>query len=251
MGLLRKLGRRLRIAWHAPAHWQFRPGTIDRRIFRNVVVEDEYRLPSRFGPDDVILDVGAHIGTFAYAVLTRGAASVHCYEPDAENHGVLTYNLAPYRERVWLRQCAVWRSDVEVDSLCLHNPHEAANTGGIQVAAQPTSQAVAVVAFDDLVEAAAGPRGRIRLLKLDCEGAEWPILFTARTLDRVDAICGEYHLGSYFGPFTVAGFPTVGPEILSRFLREQGFNVAIEPNSRSPDPIGSFFAFRTRLSSNL
>jgi FkbM family methyltransferase len=244
MGLLRELGRRFRIAWHRPAHWQLRPGTIDRRIFRNVVIENEYRLPARFDPNDVILDVGGHIGTFVYAVLTRGAGLVHCCEPDAGNYHVLTHNLAPYGERVRLHRCAVWRSDVAIDSLCLHNPHESGNTGGVQVAGGLTSVSVEVVAFDQLVRAAAGPHGRIRLLKLDCEGAEWPILFSSRMLHLIDSICGEYHLRSYSAPFQVAGFPTISPDVLGSFLQGQGFQVTIEPNRRSPDPIGNFFASR-------
>jgi FkbM family methyltransferase len=244
MGLLRKLGRRLRIAWHKPGHWRLRPGTIDRRIFRNVVVENEYRLPSRFKSGDVILDVGAHIGTFALAVLQRGAGVVHCCEPDENNFQVLSSNLAPFAERVSLHRCALWRSDERVESLYLHNPHRADNTGGVQVSGKPTRQSVAMIAFDDLVKTLAGPTGRIRLLKLDCEGAEWPILFTAMTLDRIDAICGEYHLGDYPDAFRVAEFPIFSEEVLGSFLRDSGFDVIIEPNRRSSDRIGNFFARR-------
>jgi FkbM family methyltransferase len=245
MGLLRELGRRLSVAWHKPSHWCLRPGTIDRRIFRNVVVENEYRLPSRFEPDEVILDIGGHIGTFALAVLQRGAGVVHCCEPDADNFQVLAANLAPYGERIRLHRRAVWRSDVDVEALYLHNPHRADNTGGIQVAGRSTGQSVSVLGFDDLVEAAAGSDGRIRLLKLDCEGAEWPILFTTRTLDRIDAICGEYHLGDYPEAFRIAGFPVFTEEALETFLSEQGFHVIVEANRRSPDSIGNFFAWRT------
>ncbi len=36
-------------------------------------------------------------------------------------------------------------------------------------------------------------RFRVRLMKLDCEGSEYPILFTAKTLHLVDAIVGEFH----------------------------------------------------------
>ena len=244
MGLLRTLYRRLHVAWHRPGHWRLRPDTIDRRIFRNVVVENEYRLPSRFEPNDVILDVGGHVGTFAHAVLARGAGVVHCCEPDAGNFEILAHNLAPYGERARLKRCAVWRSDVRVAALSLHNPHGSANTGGVQVVDRPTTQSVDVLAFDDLVASAIQFGERVRLLKLDCEGAEWPILFTSRTLDRIDAICGEYHLGDFPEAFHVAGFPALTPQALRRFLSEHGFRVVIEPNHRSPDPIGNFFARR-------
>jgi hypothetical protein len=45
--------------------WSFRSGTLDRLIFDSVVALDEYRLPERFEPVVVVVDVGAHIGSFA------------------------------------------------------------------------------------------------------------------------------------------------------------------------------------------
>jgi FkbM family methyltransferase len=221
-----------------------RTGTIDRRIFRNVVVENEYRLPSRFQPNDVILDVGAHIGTFALAVLRRGAGLVHSCEADEENFKLMRANLARFGERTRVYHRAVWRSDVLVELLSLHNPRRGDNTGGVQVAGSSTTKTVSVLAFDDLVAAAAGQSGRIRLLKLDCEGAEWPILFTSRMLNRIDAICGEYHLGDYPEAFHVAAFPEFTEQVLQRFLQNRGFDVVIEPNHRSRDRIGNFFAHR-------
>ncbi len=244
MGVLRELYRRMRIGYHKPRHWRFRPGTIDRRIFRNVVVENEYHLPARFQPHDVILDVGGHIGSFTHAVLLRGAGRVHCCEPDAENFQLLLHNLAPYSDRVRVNRCAVWRSDVMVESLSLHNPRRAGNTGGVQVTTEATAQSVPVLPFDEHVANAAAPGGRIRLLKLDCEGAEWPILFTARSLDRIDAICGEYHVDDYPEAFHVSGFPVFTPEALQRHLQDHGFHVVIARNPRSGGGIGNFFACR-------
>ena len=53
--------------------WTFRNGTLDQAIFNGVVVLNEYRLPERFAPGDIVIDVGAHIGSFAEAVVSRGA----------------------------------------------------------------------------------------------------------------------------------------------------------------------------------
>jgi len=39
--------------------WSFRSGTLDQLIFARVVADNEYRLPERFEPDDVVVDVGA------------------------------------------------------------------------------------------------------------------------------------------------------------------------------------------------
>ena len=45
-----------------PHPFQFRPGTFDEGIFRTVLVADEDRLPAASRPEDLILDIGAHIG---------------------------------------------------------------------------------------------------------------------------------------------------------------------------------------------
>ena len=55
----------------------FRSGTLDEAIFNAVVGFNEYRLPDRFVPGDIVIDIGAHIGTFAQAVLARGCENVY------------------------------------------------------------------------------------------------------------------------------------------------------------------------------
>jgi hypothetical protein len=60
-----------------------------------------------------------------------------------------------------------------------------------------------------------------RLLKLDCEGAQYGILYAARaqTLAGIDEINMEYHVG----------INRHRPEELSRFLRSHGFSVDCGP----------------------
>jgi FkbM family methyltransferase len=242
MGWLTELRRRWQIARHKPRHWRLRPDTIDRRLFREVVVHNDYQLPSRFDPQDVILDVGAHTGSFAYAMLRRGAGTVYCCEPDPANFRLLQHNLRAWPGRVHLACCAVWRSDQAVTHLPFHRPGDPRNTGAGCVAANGLR--VPALPFDDLVRRAAGPAGRIRLLKLDCEGAEWPILLTSRTLDRVDAICGEYHLPEASEPFVVAGYPEFTPRLLAGYLTAQGYAVRLPPGSPKNPRLGLFFAQR-------
>ena len=102
---------------------------------------------------------------------------------------------------------------------------------------------IAARAFDDLIAAAVADGRRVRLVKLDCEGSEWPILFTSRMLHLVDSICGEYHWVDAAGPFAVAGHPQFTPAVLERFLSEQGFRVRTRPMTKDPRA-GLFFAER-------
>jgi hypothetical protein len=131
-----------------------------------------------------------------------------------------------------------------VTHLGLHNPDDEANTGAIQVTDAPATRRVPVVPFDELIDRATdGGARRVRLLKLDCEASEWPILLTSRRLDRIDAICGEYHVVPPAGPFAVAGYEEYTPELLERHLGAHGFRVRTVPEPRQAG-LGLFFAER-------
>lgn len=57
-----------------------RPGTMDAGIWLEVVQNNEYRLPPQLAATDAVVDVGAHIGGFGYACLSRGAGRVWAFE---------------------------------------------------------------------------------------------------------------------------------------------------------------------------
>jgi FkbM family methyltransferase len=233
--------RRFLTARYRPSSWLLRPGTLDRRIFLDVIAHNEYRLPDRFAPSDVVLDIGAHIGSFSLAALRRGAGRVLACEPFTANYRVLEHNLRPYRERVTLLHRAVGRSDVAGESLRLGNPLDPRNTGGPRAGAGDGEE-VPVVGLDELIELAGG---RVRLAKLDCEGAEWPALLSASRLGAVEEICGEYHLGDFPAAFQGADFPPFTLDLLRDSLGQAGFHVEMCPDQRSPFPVGLFFARRT------
>jgi FkbM family methyltransferase len=251
--------------------WSFRPGTLDRMIFDGVVALDEYRLPERFEPDDVVVDVGAHIGSFAYAVVLRGGEHVWSIEPDRTNCAFAAEHLRPYVDQghVRLMRAAVWRSDPNDDELRFDGYHAfpqsypgmegIVNTGDGSVV-WGRGEPVAKIAFDDVVDLATnGGERRVRLLKLDCEGAEWPIVLTSRRLHLIDEIVVEFHeLGGQFPEIgenrpssahvfhsaRVAGFTI---EELVHFLCDAGFCVTYDRHMRpngALEGLGLFFATR-------
>jgi FkbM family methyltransferase len=224
------------------AHWQFRPGTWDRATFESVVAHNEYRLPDRFEPDDVIVDVGGHIGSFSYAALSRGAGQVFTFEASPANCEVLRHNLAPFGARSVVRHAAVFRSDSDLQSLPFFLPADPGHTGGGGVHPLPGSRAVPAVGFDHVIdEVTRHGQRRVRLLKLDCEGSEWPILLTTRRLGLVDAICGEYHIADFRGPLRVEGHDRYSTDLLEQVLHSHGFTVELDPTQL---PVGLFFAWR-------
>ncbi len=232
-------------------YFRFRPGSHDWQIFNAIVFGNEYALPPAFGPEDVILDVGMHIGAFSVAALLRGAGSVYGFEPEKENFEIACHNLRPFTGRVYPRNLAVWRSDRTGDRLFHEGSTAAENTAGGSVLWAASGQELDVAAFDDLVrETTEGGRRRIRMVKVDCEGSEFPVLLTSRTLHLIDEIRGEYHEindGTYntqpISPAArVEGVPRFTAGVLADHLGRAGFTVTSRRAGSSS--LGFFVATR-------
>jgi FkbM family methyltransferase len=212
-----------------------RENTQDAHVIQEVIRENEYQLPDSFSPEDVILDVGAHIGCFAIACLLRWASRIDCFEPDPANYALLCRNLAKLKGKVRVANCAVWRSDVAEQ---VRMDDRGKYTAMHRVSA--TGRQVKTLTLDSAIEAA---HGRVRLLKLDCEGSEYPILYTSRLLDRVDEIVGEWHAIHSFCDGVPGEWSGEG---VVRFLKAQGFDAWLRPHPRAPEQIGFFHARRKK-----
>lgn len=223
-----------------PAHWHFRDGTHDREIWRCVVECDEYRMSEReFAPDDVIVDVGAHIGSFTWLAKQRGSSTVYSFEPCRQNYLLLGLNVGTRQFNQ-----ALWRSDGQrYGSLYFQPSTNQENTGGGDVLYE-FGTTVDFMSLDWFIER--HNIKRIRLLKLDCESSEYPILLTSKHLGICDEIIGEYHELPYGGR-SIPSFARVGGvrefsrDVLRGCLERNGFEVEM---CHEAENIGKFFARR-------
>jgi|GEM_PF-1534772 len=168
-------------------HLALRPDTWDTEIVRSVWLRNEYRLPSRFSKDDVIVDIGAHVGGFALACLARGAGRVICVEPHPESAQLLRQNIARYGARATVIEAAAWHEHATLQlTPATDDPR---NTGGASVMRDIKGIAVSCIPLSEIL---ASVCGQVRLLKLDCEGSEYAILDGA-DLSAVEHVCGEAH----------------------------------------------------------
>jgi FkbM family methyltransferase len=224
-----------------------RPGTNDDVIYTNVVRRNEYRVPDDMS-GAVVIDIGMHVGAFSHLALTRGAAELHGFEPEASNYSCAVQNLAPFGARVHLHNRAVWRSDIAAPALHFWRSTDAANAGGGTLIWDTDGPLVDVVPFDDVVETISERgRRRVGLLKIDCEGAEFPILLTSARLGRIDRIVGEYHELRAELPRHVRlpGCAQFTVDILAAHLEACGFKVTLEPQATATfGALGLFFAER-------
>ncbi len=240
---------------------QFRRHTIDRMIFNAINYADEYRLPEAFDADDIILDIGTHAGYFAHRALKLGAGKVIGVEAEKENYELARQNLKAYLKagRAELVFGAVWRSDENEDVLYhsghTHFPnHHFVNSGGGDVLWSKSGEPLPKLAFDELLlQITENGKKNIRLLKLDCEGSEWPILLTSQHLHLVEEVCGEYHeIGGEFDdletPSQWKGHKRFTESLMVRILESKGFSVNvmrhINPVTEKKERLGMFFAKR-------
>ena len=147
-----------------------RHGTEDAWVVGEVFAERLYAFPEpverELSQAPSVLDLGAHIGTFAlWAHTRRPAARVHSVEADPANAAVL-------RRAVAANQGA-WTMEEAAAAPAAGTVRFAASGGsGSHVVGRGGVEVAAV----DVVERAVGAD----LVKVDVEGAEWPILADER-----------------------------------------------------------------------
>ena len=153
--------------------------------------------------NDLVVDVGANQGFFTCYAAQKGAR-VYAFEPNPATFEVLQGNIARngFAERVDAKCVAVADFEGEADLFCssflgggsdtINAAHAAAVT--VSMAAEPgKSISVNVARLSSLIPADA----RVRLLKLDCEGAESAILRELPNPERFDSIAIEFHPDAY------------------------------------------------------
>jgi FkbM family methyltransferase len=224
-----------------------RRNTHDFNIFNCVVPHDEYNIPL-MGSDSLVVDVGAHIGSFSYLALKRGAERIYSFEAHPENFAVACKNLEQFGNKVTIRNRGVWRSDIDLQDEFLYNDslenRTDMNTGGLSVLWNNEGIPVPMVSLDSILkEVTDDGKRHVNLMKVDCEGSEYPILLTCNKLDLVDAICGEYHeIYNVPDRAIVAGWePPYERTTIKKYLESRGFVVKLVPMGQN---LGLFFATR-------
>ncbi len=192
---------------------------MDAWIIKETCLDRDYeRIGVPLQPDWTVVDVGAGLGDFtvlAARCCPRGV--VHAYEPFPESFALLQENIR-LNGLTNVRAFPKAVGGAGADSLTLYATGAAVQhrTAGA-AAAEP-----AIVVGSLTLAAVLADLPRCDLLKLDVEGAEYEILFTAEAaaLAKVRRLSMEVHDG-------VTAHTRAD---LARFLQERGFQVNVRPN---------------------
>jgi FkbM family methyltransferase len=210
--------------------FQFDDQASCREVWLDVFSRNEYMLPPTLQLHDTILDIGANSGAFSYACLRRGAGRVVACEPIQRSSDQCEANCRPAvgeGQTFVVVSRAAWRSDVEnpVEVSLSSHEHDNRSTSMTSMIRPATNGVKAqTIGLDSLLVSL----GSVHILKIDCEGAEWPILYTSRELHRCEYIIGEYHSDAqrrFAGDEPEGGWPEWSLAGLQGFLASRGFEM--------------------------
>jgi FkbM family methyltransferase len=208
---LPKLGSAVLLELRNGLRFRIRPGTGDLGVVNEAFILNPYLGAGHvaIAEDAIVVDVGANIGDFSlHAALCCPSGRVIAVEPVAEHLRILSEHARLNRMH---HITCVHRALGAADGLAEIAVNGAASR---ESAADEGSERVRRTTLAALM--AEHNLGRIDLLKLDCEGAEWDILPTAESvLPRIRQICMEYHCERGWTP-----------DRLAVWLRDRGYRVS-------------------------
>ncbi len=189
-----------------------------------------------------IIDIGGGIGDFSiFAAMKFPENRVFAFEPTPDSFRLLKENLVLNNiNNVQAFPDAIWSESVDISI-------DASSKEPVQFTSQPINDGSSIA--DRLVVHGLSLKdafqnlgiGQCDLMKIDCEGAEFEILFHTSDvlLDKIDRIVMEYH-------------DNVGCHThfdLEKYLAEKGYSVKITPNFVHPY-LGYLYAARQKPDGN-
>lgn len=172
---------------------KIRINTFDKQALYEVWKMKEYQTDHfTIHPDDVIIDIGAHIGSFSvWAAQQAVSGRVYSFEPDPENFTLLEENVKLNGlSNLFIVNSAVadMRGQVRLFTSDYHNMTHSFFEEKARGNSMVDTLSLADILQDYGLE-------KVHYLKIDAEGAEYQILLNtpARVLRQVDKIFIEYH----------------------------------------------------------
>jgi FkbM family methyltransferase len=166
----------LKLPTHNPQHYQWvRPDSEDDLlVLREIWCENVYEVhASDINQSKVVIDIGAHIGTFSiYASQFDPAIQVHAYEPEPSNYKVLEKNIEEngLTERIHLDRRGLWSEETT-------KRISSASGGSTVMDELPDGEGenASLITLDYILN----DMETVDVLKIDIEGAENAVLLAA------------------------------------------------------------------------
>jgi FkbM family methyltransferase len=189
-----------------------------------------------------VLDIGGHVGTFScWLAHVHPGATIDAFEPAPDTVGYLRRNVAAngFQDRITVHEQAL----AGTTGFAIFD-QQGAGSGHNFLArhdeVEGTGHRVATVAFDEAVADVGGP---IDLIKMDCEGGEYDLVYNSspESWASVQRLVLEYHtVEGQSWPELRQWFADRGLHVVRNDMTESIHNLGVAWLSRTPlrDPAG-------------
>ncbi len=193
---------------------KIRVKSTDLMALVNVWIRNEYEIDDfSIKDNDTVIDIGGHIGLFSLLVSQKSRhTSIYSFEPIEDNFNLLKTNLELNSiENVHPFNLAVSNSLEEVN-LFLSNDESAHSI----ISKESKSIKVKSISLQKIFDE--NKINECKLLKLDCEGAEYEIIesLPSEYLNKIKNMAIEYHLAD--------SRPDLVENLIAK-IKNSGFNV--------------------------
>tara|TARA_B100000929_G_C15452919_1_gene401796 strand:+ start:80 stop:853 length:774 start_codon:yes stop_codon:yes gene_type:complete len=198
---------------------KIRTNSTDLMALTNVWMLNEYAVEDfQLAKNDTIIDVGAHIGLFSLLVSQFcKTGKIFSFEPISDNFNLLMSNLKlNHTENIHPFNLAVSKNTSSVD-LFLSSDQSAHSIFSSD--SEPTT--VKSISLQRIFDE--NKISSCKLLKLDCEGAEYEIIdsLPLEYFDKIENIAIEYHVAD--------SKPELAKDLISK-IKNAGFTIKTRPH---------------------
>lgn len=172
-------------------------------VFREMFMEDFYNISSiikQLPAQSTIIDIGGNVGYFSFLIASKmPAAKILAYEPIVSNVAVFNKNISinpALQNRMSVQQKAVTGKHVDFVEIFFDDTEANTVVASIfESFAKENKKAtqIAAISLAEIIEL--NKLQSIDLLKLDCEGSEYPILYESDSsiFDTIKNMVIEVH----------------------------------------------------------
>lgn len=242
--------RGVNVQFMAPAWWSGMETPLVSSIWCETYLRNVYRLPDRMDGWKVV-DIGANEGVFSHLAFERGAATVVSCEPVKANYARLVQNMERRAGSICVHAACVTDGAPPVLGMRFgtgKDPH----LSGMEVG-PAIENLTCTIELYRLAEMANWKSAGllsftpVDLLKLDCEGYEWPILLASNSLDMFKYITAELHFSRLFAVHdaTNLGLPRTKESAIKSLERElNAFNFDFKIQEAQDGNFGYLWAWQ-------
>jgi len=159
----------------------------------DMITTDQFKLKDiQFEDGDVVIDIGAHVGIVtAFLAKNNPGITVYAIEPQKENYERLVKTIQANN----LTNVTALNLAITEDGRRVCMSPLGGNTGGCDMfhKGEPNTDSITL---DRLISR--HQIEKVKLLKMDCEGAEYEIIHSFQGWDKIEHLAMEFHPVSWF-----------------------------------------------------